>query len=235
MLKMFNFFKRQKPIVLNCYTSDKRVYDYASIAPAFKYTPKWFKELPKDSQNKNMRQCFGLLDLFKRSIVIPMWCDLDIELHENGAFTWVFHDGQTNAEVHGYQQFSGWVDSSSHYHMKILSPWVFTCDDDVYFQWTQATWGLNDLFDFVSPPAVVEYKNQTSTHINLLMNAKRKKLELKFGTPLVMITPLTERKFVFKTHLVSEDEMKKIDKRMVGVKRGAYSASIKAKKCPFGG
>lgn len=232
---MFNFLKNRRPVVVNCYTTDKRAYDYASIAPAFKYTPKWFKQLPKDSQLKNMRQCFGFLDLFKRSFVIPMWCDLDVDMNENGAFNWQFHDGQSEADVHGARQFSGWVDGSSHYHMKIVSPWTFTCDEDVYFHWTQATWGLNDLFDFVSPPAVVEYKHQTSTHINILMNAKRKKLFIAHGTPLVMITPLTERKTVFKTHLVSSEELGKVAIRMPGVKTGGYSVAKQANKCPVTG
>ena len=152
---MFNFLKNRRPGVVNCYTSNKAVYDYASIAPAFKYTPQWFKQLPKGQEN--MRQCWGFLDLFKRSFVMPMWCDLDVEMGENGTFNWQFHDGQSEAYVHRARQYSDWLDESSHYHMKLISPWVFTCDEDVYFQWAQATWSLNDLFDFVSPPAIVEY------------------------------------------------------------------------------
>ena len=62
--------------------------------PAIKYIPEWWKNTPsfipnkegekRNKGNETVKVCPALYDWFSQGYVIPMWCDLHIEVKETG-------------------------------------------------------------------------------------------------------------------------------------------------------
>lgn len=232
-----NLFNRS--ITLDCYTSDPQAYQYAKIQQAGKFIPDWWKSLPKDAPFPTMRQCAGFLDLYKRSFVLPLWSDLDVSI-DGDQFTWQYHDQRSVANKHGNIQFGEWINEEEVFHLKLMSPWLIKCDKDVFFQWSDVTWDKERIFKYTTPTAVVEYKHQPATNINLIFNKEKvKEIRLHHGTPMAFITPLTEKKVVLRHHLLPESEIENMFTPFPAVSVGRY---MKAKKlnasrvtsCPFG-
>lgn len=234
--------KRQKPVIVDCYTFDKQVYEYAKISKASKFFPEWWKSLPADDDNPNMRHCYGFVSQHEKSFVLPLWSDLDIDLEHQG-YRWSFKDCRTSAEVHGGSQFAGWIDPGANAHLKLSTPWMFRCSEEIHFQWSDASWSKHDLFGYHTPPAIVEYKYQSSVGVNLIFNTtvKPRSFRLKHGQPLVYITPLTERPVEFRFHLVTEDEYKSVAPVFPSQKKKSYLTYKRIQKekekeqssCPF--
>lgn len=233
-MKFFN-----KSITLDCYTSDRQAYEHAKIQQAGKFIPDWWKSLPKDVPFPTMRQCAGFIDLYKKSFVLPLWSDVDISISDD-QYTWQYADHCSNAEGHSGAQFDGWVSEESNFHLKLISPWRLKCDKEVFFQWSDVSWDGERVFKYTTPTAVVEYKYQHATNVNLLFNKKVvQDIRLHHGTPLVFITPLTEKKVVLRHHLVSESEVEQLSNPFPAVNIGRYMsakkhAKKKESKCPFG-
>lgn len=237
---MFSWLRRlHKPVVVDCYTSDPQVYAYAQIERASKFFPDWWKELPTEDDNPNMRHCYGFVSQHSKAFVLPLWSDLDIDL-EHAGYRWGFKDQRSRAEVHGGGQFVGWIDPATNAHLKLDAPWRFRCAEEIHFQWSDAAWGKHDLFGYSTPPAVVEYKYQSAVGVNLIFNTvvKPRSFRLKHGQPLVYITPLTERPVEFRCHLVSEAAFNDVAPVFPAMKRKSYQTykeleKDKEAKCPF--
>ena len=75
-------FKRNKSIVLDCYTDNVYAYNFAKINYGHHYIPDWFKEMPKRKFGymPTIKKCPGIVSYYKQSIVIPMWCDVRLKL-----------------------------------------------------------------------------------------------------------------------------------------------------------
>jgi hypothetical protein len=240
MIKLVARLKRMRSVVVDCYTADPQVFAYARIERAGKFLPDWWKQLPADSDKPNMRNCYGLLAQHAKSFVLPLWSDLDVELGRDG-YSWRFSDKKSNIEVHGGGQYVGWADAAQGAHLKLDAPWRFRCEEEIHFQWSDASWSKETLFDYVSPSAVVEYKYQAATGVNLLFNTsvRPKVVRLKHGQPLVYITPLTDRPVEFRCHLVSREAFNAVAPVFPAMTKKSYQTykaiakQEEAARCPF--
>jgi hypothetical protein len=211
---------KKKEIVLDCFTTDAVVYDNAKINDANKFMPEWWKNTPQEVQgDKSIRNCLGIVEFYRTGIVIPSWFEM---YYKDGQFT-----TSTNIDTggshpnHQYQGFAG-DDGTS---MKLHTPWVFKCNRDINFTWTQPTWNNRDAIDrYTILPAVVNYKYQFNTSINLFMVKKEQEegTLIKPLTPLVILHPMTEEKVVIKNHLVDEKEYQ----RVTGIDKLHFTGSL---------
>ena len=240
---MFTFFHRRKKIVVDCFTTDSFAYKYAPIVRGPKAFPDWWKKLPSNDPNDidyakanmNMKRCYGFLEVFKQSFILPCWTDLRIKVSPNDGYSWITSSGPAPIEHDKSQYEGGFTD---YYHSKLTSPWFFKESSGAHFLFTPATWNLEN-YDFLMPPGIVEYDTNHSTNVNILMPKKKVdySIFIPIGKPLVHIIPLREdAKFEIKNHLVSEDELNKITPR-ASTLRGIFplmEMKKKQSKCPFG-
>ena len=88
-------WKKRKEIVLDCFTYDRGVYDFASIDYLKNAIPSWWKNLPSYNNQNNfyghnsMKGCPGFIDNFKNGFYIPLWSDLKIGI-DNKNFQCIF-------------------------------------------------------------------------------------------------------------------------------------------------
>ena len=242
---MFTFFHRRKKIVVDCFTADSLAYEYAPIIRGSKAFPKWWTKLPITDVNdinfsleqKNMRKCYGFLELYKRSFVVPCWTDFRFKVTPNNGYSWFMNFKSPGSEPieHPKSQYEGGF--NDYYHTKLQSPWHVREKSGVHFLFTAATWNLEN-YDFLIPPGILEYGINHATNINILM--PKKKTDYSFfipvGKPLVHIIPVADNvKIEIQNHLVTQNEIIKLFPPPATL-RGIFPLfDIKKneKKCPF--
>ena len=242
------FFFKPKVIHLDCFTTRAEVYDLFPIDYTYKFFPQWWKDLPKVIPDENqwwgmntIKSCVGLNNFYANGITIPMWSDFLIET-ENSIARWQFSDRTSRCGTHSFEQMQGYLDPQLYFHLKIESPWLFSCKENIDFVWTQNTWSFSKPEEIVIPPAVLGFKFQRGTHINSFIryDGEKKQIFIDSGKPMVNIIPLSERKVKIKNHLIDEKEFKILESRNIQVKfNNPYNFRKKLlmnseKKCPFG-
>lgn len=227
--------------VIDCFTTNAMAYKYASIAPAHKFMPDWWRELPKPKNEgfapqSNMKLCRGFIDHYKNSFIIPMWSDLDIGVGPKGTGGWRYQyaDEGSSLVTHDPAQWGGLRDPRDIFHAKLTSPWHIRAKDDTRFIQMAPTYNLPaSLRGMEFMPGNIEFKHQTATHMILLFDRPDGDQEIVYklplGMPIAHFIPLTEKKVKIKTHLVDEKEMRKIEITRVGF----IDSYGKVKKCPF--
>jgi hypothetical protein len=224
---MFNFFK--KDLVLHCYTADASVYNYAPIQKAANFLPEWWRKLPKlvpDTGKKRvvpistMKHCAGFTGIYSKGFILPLWCDLNLiigglqdpDIPGQDEYYYQFSDLRSEIMTHLEEQHVGVYPTNAYQHLKIMSPWVIRCEEDIDFAVIQPTWNFNTPEYMFIPPGTLNFKHQTNTHINFFWKRdKEQKLHnLTFGQPLMHFIPLTERKIQLQHHLVSVEELNRV-------------------------
>lgn len=219
-MKIKNFFKKLFPsandeIVLNCYTYLPYAYEYAQIDFAINYAPPWWKKMPSysvDTDKATLKSCVAVLDYFKKGIVIPSWFEMDVNVNEKTNdlwYTWIASNPDVATDnSHTPDQIPGFANKDGK-NIKITSPWKFTTEEEIYFSWTEPSWHLRDLLSYITVlPAVINFKFQNSTEVNLFVINKDapEKFTIPALTPLVILHPLTEKKIIIKNHLITKTE-----------------------------
>jgi hypothetical protein len=238
---------KSKKVTLDCFTTNSGVAEFFPISNSVDFYPDWWKNLPKyydistngiKHTSTTIKTCSGFIDLYKNSLTIPMWSEFIIEFDANNNFKWISPSVCGSVLSHDPQQLGPKFKDYS--QVKLISPWIISEKSGINFHFTGAFWNQLDTFeDFIITPGVVNYKNQVTTHINLITHKKR--LEFKAGQPMVNIIPMTEKKVQIKIHQISEDEYKnKMNSiNFLSSFIGSYIKNKKIKKtreskCPFG-
>lgn len=207
---MFNFFHKKREIVIDCFTNNPEAYTYAPIIKGVHSFPDWWKNVPIPDKSKtvdrNIRSCYGLIELYKRSFIIEHWCDIRINVTEDKGYNYMCSSGDKPQEHPRVDFQEGFP---KHYHMKLISPWKISEKSGLHFAFVGAEW--NTSYPFKILPGVVEYKHQHGSHVNLMLPMDNYTLDIDTGTPLVHVMPLKEDvNFKIKNHLLTDSEYKKI-------------------------
>lgn len=213
-------FKKPK-IVVDAFTTDPYINQYYPISKASSFIPKWLTETPAHYEETNhygltkkiptIKRCVGIQDNYKQGFILPLWSDLIINVKSSGEYSWAWANAESKAVVHPRQQLGKGFDNLL--HLKLESPWFLKEKTGVNFYWSQPTWNmLGAVTSIHIPPAIINYKYQTGTNINLLFPKLDTSIELSVGQPLAHIIPLTESTVEIKTHVISDAEMTKFSK-----------------------
>lgn len=243
---MINFFKNKKPVVLNLYTHRSEVYNYASPDKTKKFIPEWFKKIAPSKKNSTgfgnttLKQCSGFLDYFNNGFILPLWSDLSITVgtKEDPSWEYQYSDRKSNIEIHDSRQWGNCKELEDYNHFKLDNPWIATCDEEVKFLWTPSNFLFTET-DIQIPSGVIEFKHQAGLNIQFYLKRgpTPKTILLKHGTPLVHLSPLTERSFEIRTHLVSLEEYSRIAGKAASItfsqKYRAITKIMNKKKCPY--
>lgn len=216
MISPFSLFKR-KPINIDLFTTRPSVLKYSPVEPASKFVPDWWKNLPRgkfDEQTmqymKNMRHCVGVTELFHRGFVIPLWSDVAVQVGQKSSDygRYEFADNESAIHFHAPAQRGSFASNNDHLHMKIVSPWIARCDEDVKWLFTGLQYNQSNLFDYVVVNGIADFKFQHSTNINIFLPRKENLsvVVFPFGAPLLQVIPLDDREIKLHLHLIDQKE-----------------------------
>lgn len=247
-----NFLKKIKPVILKCYTSQQSLNLTFPINTAINFIPEWCKNLPSTINYTDttanivypcgtLKRCYGFNELFKQGFMIPMWsdCILKIDAINNQNFAYKFSDGASKISYHPKELFLNVFDQNKYQHLKFVSPWLFVCDEEINFMYTQPTWNQATEEQITVLPGVVEYKYQHCTDINVMIERTQEERQvlINAGTPMVHIVPITERKVILETKYITETEKQSIINKYGRLKflssYNFYKKIVSKNKCPF--
>lgn len=235
---------KQKPIVVDAYTNIGVLYEYAQPKSAAKSKPKWWKELPSlkggtdDNwyNSMNMKVCAGLNDLYRKGIVIPMWSDVDIKIGKigSGAYEYLYADKMSSMSTHDPSEWGGFVDNKNFQHIKLHTPWILDCKEDVDFIMTPDMYSGAFPPDALLPVGVLNFSKTGSCNINVMFKRHSEDVKhlIEFGSSVAMLIPMSDRKIVIKHHLISNDDYDRLSSRKNATPtfKGKY---YRMQSCPF--
>ena len=243
------FWFKSKTIHVDCFTSRQYVHDFYPIDNTNKFFPDWWKALDKSYPdesgifpNPTIKSCTGFNQFFNNGITIPLWSDMAVGLTPDNQFAWKFSDSITTANNHNFKQMEGYLHPNEYGHVKIHTPWLIECKEDINWMWVQNTWAFSNPANLIIPPGVVNYKYNTNTDINMFFNFQNyhRNFIIKNGTPMVNIIPMDNRRVKVHVHKLSEEEFMSKRERLIPTsflnKYGTTKNLINKyeKKCPFG-
>jgi hypothetical protein len=256
----FNF--KKKPIVIHAVTDRADILEFSKIDLAQKFYPEWLLNMPGvvDSEltdftkpifnNHSVRsyatikRCTGINNIFTNGLIMPLWSDFIVDLDKvgNENLFYEFSDKITKITRHSPRQFNYQLPNTIT-QLKIQSPWNLHCDEDIKFLWTEPTWNLNldNILDIKILPAIIDFKYQSNTAVNLFIQRKEQtyRIKIPFGTPITHIVPLSDRKIKIEYHLLSSEEFLRFKSKKGLIQQtfvGRYNMNkkiAKTNKCPF--
>lgn len=238
---MMHFFRRSK-IHLDTFTYRRDVIEYAPIKLGAEALPEWWKKLPKETHTPQtgffpiptMKTCAGVIDYYTKSVCMPLWSDLAIEVHADGGYRWQFADTLSSGEVHPKAQYTGMPITSHMGHLKINSPWIFNTKKDLFWMLTNPIYDTVNCNEYALAVGLLNFYRQQSTNLQLFIDTTTPKvINIPFGTTF-LFTPLTDKKITLHRHLISPEEYD--SKNQLGVAStfiNKYQKQRKISKCPY--
>ena len=225
---LFKF--KQKPIVVDCFTSDKAAFELAPIAPVSKFKPKWWKSLDRGGQN--VRACPAFVNIYQHGFVIPCPIEysvvvkkIDEKAHPEHYLQekfllpdrdpigiWVTSGKdrfgfESPTHFHPVEHSLGWK-SSTHRNLKILTGWRFCCSEYVKFYMAPMTWDDYQEDDYFVTSGLIDFKYNHSTNIHTWIDIRKEhEFVIPMGRPMQHIIPLTERPIKLNLEWIPEIDM----------------------------
>jgi|TARA_B100001939_G_C16889489_1_gene594696 hypothetical protein len=186
--------------------------DVVPIVKATEVLPQWVKKCRQDyKENKpplHLAKCPGIFDLYKYAYVVRQWCDVDIETRGD-QFRWSTQEhmkhlpridhpmpGIPIVNNHSYDRIAKHMPrrpESIANIIKIDTPWSVVAPKGVKF--LILPFPYPDTFEFEACPGILDPEISTEINIQMYWNVKDKIYNLKAGTPMQILIPLTEKTY----------------------------------------
>lgn len=216
-------FKKKK-LTLTANTYSTGLIEFFPIVKGASAYPTWFKRLPKGVPN--VRICAGMTDLYSNSLVMPCWQDYEITIFPNGDVQAEVPNTNVGISRHDIetQATDAWP---GHVNVKLISPWIFTCDEDTLWTMVQPVWSQTSPTAYTLITGMLEFKYQNQTNVNLLFPipvGAAKTYTIKAGEPVAMFVPMSERNIELDLKYIDDRDIKKImNNRWIFTKGPIYS------------
>lgn len=216
---MISFWFKRTKIVVDSFTHLPPVHKLYPIDNGTNKFPSWFKKMPATymkitehgilHKQATIKTCSGILDLYKNSFSMPLWSDLIINTKQDGNWAYQYASSQSpDITDHDIRQLP---EINSYIHLKLSSPWLITEKTGVNFYFTDSFYNKMDRWnDYKNVPAIVNYKYQHTSNINMFVPKVASTISIDAGTPIATLIPLTERDVVIKSHLISVEEWNRL-------------------------
>ena len=235
-----HFFTRSK-IHLDCFTYRRDVIEYAPVVNGMDAIPEWWKKLPKENLTINngfptatMKTCVGMYEYYGKSIAMPLWSDLCINISSEKDYNWQFSDHGTTGVVHSGQQYAGALPNASVGHLKINSPWIFNTKSDVNWLMSDPIYNQNRFRHYVVAQGLLNFFRQPGTNIQLFLDTSTpQNFTIPFGS-VFLYTPMSDKKVILHRHLISEEHYNSKIQSASGITFiNKYKTQQKITKCPY--
>lgn len=218
---MMFWFKPRK-VYVDCFTNKERYYNLYAPQKAANFIPTWWKNLPHTFQDPlrfdprysrtapTMKYCIGFRDLYALGFMLPMWSDVDLFVSQNDC-VFSFADQQSTVTHHIPKQYGN--NFSNFHHLKFHPPWGIKEKSGIKFAFVEPTWSfINSCPTMRVVPGITEYNLYSQVNVNMfaLKRDTEYKITIEAGEPLCHLIPLTEKKVILNTHLVSESEFRRV-------------------------
>ena len=230
-------------VKITFYTDDNGIF--LNEKPTFKTThPEWTRLLKNSHtlfdqktnsfyEEPTIKKCPGIHNFMNYGIKFKAWTDIKIRVHPNGMVEELSngcHLDKPQLGQHHPKQFE-YLYPDKKTAFKLYNPWLAQCNSDVKFMLMESHYSTN-LFtenNLYIAPGLIDYKYQSSLNIHVIVDKKEEPYELfiPYGTPLITIFPMTDKKVYIDYKLVSSEKFMNIINKFPKCPVGRYYQLIK--------
>ena len=169
------------------------------------FLPDWFKKMPgfvpnsEGGEMQTAKRCPAILEFLSLGYIVPLWCDIEVEVTEEGYCSWRTPNAEFQCMVHPDSHYRDHLENDFAINLKLVSPWYVKTPSEVSM--IQLPLIYHNYKDFTSMPGIVRTDVMHDTHIQVLIKKHGRTL-LARGTPLAMFVPI--RRETFNTIIRSE-------------------------------
>lgn len=208
---------------------------------AAKAMPDWLKNMPHTGPDghygsETVKKCMPFIDVMNAGYIIPLWCDLVINVDENQESASLDNppnwDGPKMISDHNAFQiagspFSKWTHGNS--PMKLNNPWVIKTPPGYSCLFTQPFNQPNETLHVLS--AIVD----TDTYYNninfpFILTAGPGQHVIHRGTPIMQVVPFKRETIGVEYGVVDHDERAKVNATISQQFRDGYKRNYRHKK-----
>jgi hypothetical protein len=232
MFKPFFWIKPER-VKLRAITAVPRLAEFLPVTKLSRALPEWWRDLPatfdvpqppppppgmkgqpppRPKSQLSSKHCYAMQETFKNGLGIPLWADHTVSITP---------DGRANAQApgkakpgtqHPPMQFSGMLGPGA-LHFKFNSPWWLITEKNVHFWMCHPFYHQRDPFRFHAMPGSVEYRNQHSTNVNVILRKPAVPTDLEFsaGEMICYLIPMTDVRIDLEVEEVSEAEIERVN------------------------
>jgi len=212
---ILRFGKKDNEIVF--WTLIKGLPKVSPIKTSNFFIPEWFKKMPLYPSGHNLipnvnkgsvKGCPGIMDFFKLGFVVPLWCDVYMEITNDTAkintsdSRYIF-SGHPNIQMKNY--LPSFAKESTKIIIKANCPWHVKTPKGISLLQLPMLYHYNE--HFTTAPGIVDSDRYYTLNQQLMMH-KVENVTLKKGTPLCMYIPIRRESFKHVVREATEFDMK---------------------------
>ena len=185
------------------WTDVKSLPEIEPISLGQNFIPEWFQNIPKHFPEElkkidkgSIKNCPGFIEFFKVGYVMPLWCDLNLNVVKDGESSWESPDKRFIFDTHPNYQFLDHVPESIGKTIKLvvktLCPWHVKTPKGISMLWLPMLYHYDP--NFSALPGIIPTDRVYELNPQMLIY-KEGKTTISRGTPLGMFVPIRQEKF----------------------------------------
>ncbi len=200
--KIFNFGPKKEDKI-EWWTAIEGLENIAPVQTSSHFIPDWWQKVPhwQDDEVKEanktdnignkgtVRRCPAIPEFMGMGFTVPLWCDVRIEIFDDGSWKWNSPAKEFHFDSHGPSQFHDWVPKHARptIILKPQCPWRVKTPPGISMLQLPMFWHFNP--NFTVAPGVIwgdihhEINQQMMFHKKGVFNLQR-------GTPLAQYIPI---------------------------------------------
>ena len=202
------------------WTKERGLPEIEPIKPSQYYIPEWFQKTPNwledqisKVDNPTVKGCPGIADFFKMGFVIPLWCDLYIDVKEDGTWNWRTPHKRFYFESHEQWQFKDHLAEEVQQNIKIVikayCPWFAKTPKDVSLLQLPMSYHFDQRFSLMS--GIIETDRHYYINQQLLIHNIGETM-IPRGTPLGMYVPIRREKYNLIVREETKEDRRNLDR-----------------------
>ena len=200
--KLFTFWKQKEKPKIHWWSVIEGLEKVAPIVPAKEYVPDWWKKVERMIDNKldnkgTVRNCPSFPEYITQGFVVPLWCDLHLEVHHD-SWKWKSPEKLFTFNNHPGEQFRDWlpkhVQDNTSMVLKPNCPWRVKTPPGWSVWQLPMIYHYNPVFETL--PGIIW--SDIHHEINHQMLIKQYgEFFIPRGTPLAMYVPYERNKYTY--------------------------------------
>ena len=200
--KLFTFWKQKEKPKIHWWSVIEGLEKVTPIVPAKEYVPDWWKKVERMIDNKldnkgTVRNCPSFPEYITQGFVVPLWCDLHLEVHHD-SWKWKSPEKLFTFNNHPGEQFRDWlpkhVQDNTSMVLKPNCPWRVKTPPGWSVWQLPMIYHYNPVFETL--PGIIW--SDIHHEINQQMLIKQYgEFFIPRGTPLAMYVPYERNKYTY--------------------------------------
>ena len=200
--KLFTFWKQKEKPKIHWWTTIEGVEKVTPVLPAKEFIPDWWKRVQRKINSLDdkgtVRNCPSFPEYINQGFVVPLWCDLYLEIEQEGTWKWRTPDKNFSFSTHSNTQFRDWLpqhmQDNTSMVVKPSCPWRVKTPPGWSVWQLPMYYHYNPMFETL--PGIIW--SDIHHEINQQMLFKRYgEFFIPRGTPLAMYVPFERNKYTY--------------------------------------